>query len=242
MHSTRPEHNDFHTPSGEDTTLVTASSQGEISAMEGAIMDACNALHAARAAGDHRGVIELAQVLGELLERYAATDGDNHPNPRWAIPTQRALALSAMGRTREAIEAELLALPHADTPRRLEISLGNLADRCMRIGLVDEALAYFMRAWAVAPDSVPIMLTGAQALFAAGMHSDANEIFANLLEMPELLAPDTELTAYLDHEPRLRAMADRLPSLAELMANWAAVAGPDTERCAATAQTKRGAM
>lgn len=209
-----------HQQPAEDTTLVTASSSSELSPMEAAIMDACNALHHARAAGDHQGVIELAQVLGELLERYAATDGDEHPNPQWAIPTQRALALSAMGKTREAIEAELNALPHADTPRRLEISLGNLADRCLRIGLIDEALAYFMRAWAVAPESVPIMLTGAQALDAAGLRDDANEIFESLLAVPELLAPDTELAAYLDHEPRLREMAVRLPALAELMARW----------------------
>lgn len=208
----------------EDTTLVTASCSSELSAMEGAIMDACNALYHARGAGDHHGVIELAQVLGELLERYAATDGDDHPNPTWAIPNQRALALSAMGKAREAIEAELKALPHADTPRRLEISLGNLADRCLRIGLVDEALAYFMRAWAVAPESVPIMLTGAQALDAAGLTGDANEIFESLLAVPELLEPDTELTAYLDHEPRLREMATRLPALAELMSKWNAKA------------------
>jgi len=200
------------------TTLVTSTSPGELSPIEGGIMDACNALHAARERDDHARSRELTEELFRLLDAYDASDGDNHPNPAWSRPNQRALALSAMGRTGEAIEAERVALKYADTPRRKEISLGNLADRYLRLGMPDEAVECFLRAWTVAPHSIPIMLTGVQALYEAGRPNEANAIAEALLDMPELLHEGSELTAYLDYEPKLRRID--LPAINELRRRW----------------------
>lgn len=203
-----------------DTTLVTASTPGELSELEGAIMDACNELHEARALGIEGRVAEVRSRLFDLVEKYEQSDGDNHPNPAWARPNQRALALSAAGLVDEAIRAETIALKYADTARRKEISLDNLADRCIRAGRHEEAVAYFIDALAVAPTSVPVLMTGAQALYFAGHLEEADGIFAAFLDSPEQLAPNGPLGAYLDCEDRLRTMADDLPSLRALYDAW----------------------
>ena len=197
-------------------TIVTAASASDLSPLESAIMDACNAMHEARAGGASRLEHELTSKLAALLQRYDETDGDNHPNSAWARPNQRALAQSAMGRVDLAITTELTALKYADTPRRKEISLGNIADRLIRLERFDEAVIYFMKAWTVAPSSVPVMMTGAEALYGAGRPDEADAIFEALGEMPELMTEHSELVAYLDFEPRLREMAEELPSLRSL--------------------------
>ncbi|MBL4810193.1 MAG: hypothetical protein JKY43_09095, partial [Phycisphaerales bacterium] len=125
------------------TTIVTASSSDELSPLEAAIMDACNELHASRDANDKQGTEIFTQTLHSLLDTYDATDGDNHPNPAWARANQRALANSAMGNIERAIALELAALKYADTPRRREISSGNIADRFIRLGDPSSAIAYF---------------------------------------------------------------------------------------------------
>ena len=116
-------------PTNATTTIVTASNHDELSPIESAIMDACNELHAARQSNDIDGVEIFTQTLYSLLDTYDATDGEDHPNPAWARPNQRALAYSAMGNLEGAIALELAALKYADTPRRREISSGNIADR-----------------------------------------------------------------------------------------------------------------
>ncbi|MCA9288771.1 MAG: hypothetical protein KDA05_09320, partial [Phycisphaerales bacterium] len=102
---------------------------------------------------------------------------------------------------------------------RREISLGNLADRCLRLGRYEEAIEHFLAAQDVAPQSVPVMLTGAQALALAGFSDEADRIFRQFLTA-EHLRPGTELVAYLEYEPRLGELAAGLPALAELMARW----------------------
>lgn len=200
-------------------TIVTAP-QGELSPLEAAIMDACNEAHEARALGDASRLDDARATLERLLARYEATGAEAHPNPAWALPSQRALALSALGDVEGAIDTELRALAHADTARRTEISLGNIADRCLRAGRVLEAVDYFLRAWEAAPRSVPVMLTGVQALYLAGMRDEADDICAALLDMPELLHPTSELAAHLDLEPRFEEMSAHLPALARLMGLW----------------------
>lgn len=201
-------------------TIVTASNPAELSPIEAAIMDACNALHESREAGDEESVGAYTAALFELLERYDATDGENHPNPAWARPSQRALALSAMGRLNEAVRAELAALKYADTPRRREISLGNLADRCLRLGDAELAVGYFLEAIAVNPGSVPVLLTGAGALFRAGHREEADAIYRAVLGTPGLLDEGSELSAYLAFDPATRAMRGSLPGLDALYAAW----------------------
>ncbi|MEQ8770565.1 MAG: hypothetical protein RIB60_08660 [Phycisphaerales bacterium] len=202
------------------TTLVTASTPTELSPLEAAIMDACNELHDARAKNDAPRADAVETVLFKLIDRYDESDGDNHPNPAWARPNQRALALSAAGRVNAAISAEQLALKYADTPRRKEISLDNLADRCMRAERYEDALGYFLEAVEIAPTSVPVLMTGAQAMYFAGMPEEANNIFAAFLEQPEQLDPRGPLAAYLDHEERLIDMAIDLPALRDLFDAW----------------------
>jgi len=206
-----------------DATLVTASDPGELSPIEAAIMDACNALHEARSIDDGSRVEQITEDLFALLERYDASDGEDHPNATWARANQRALALSAMGRTSDAIRLELAALRYADTPRRRQISLGNLCERCIRDGRVDEAVVFFLEAQDESPTSLPILLTGAQALYMAGLVREADAVFATLLDRPELLRPDSELTAYLDYETRLQEMAPDLPALRLLLDRWRAI-------------------
>ncbi len=202
------------------TTLVTASTPTELSPLEAAIMDACNELHDARSKIDGPRAEAVERVLFKLIDRYDESDGDNHPNPAWARPNQRALALSAAGRVNAAIAAEQLALKYADTPRRREISLDNLADRCMRAERYEDALAYFLEAVEIAPNSVPVLMTGAQAMYFAGMPEEANNIFAAFLEQPSQLDPRGPLAAYLDHEERLIDMAIELPALRDLFDAW----------------------
>lgn len=202
------------------TTLVTASTPTELSPIEAAIMDACNELHDARANGDGPRSDAVETVLFKLIVRYDESDGDNHPNPAWARPNQRALALSAAGRVEAAIAAEQLALKYADTPRRREISLDNLADRCMRAERYEDALGYFLEAVEIAPSSVPVLMTGAQAMYFAGMPEEANNIFAAFLDQPDQLDPRGPLAAYLDHEDRLVDMAIELPALRDLFDAW----------------------
>ncbi|MCH8271371.1 MAG: hypothetical protein IH985_09215, partial [Planctomycetes bacterium] len=88
---------------GLDSTVVTAANPAELSPLEAAIMDLCNALHEARL--EQSGIAaEIERDLFELLERYEGSSADEHPNPAWAIPNQRALALSAAGRLDQAIQ------------------------------------------------------------------------------------------------------------------------------------------
>lgn len=204
---------------GLDSTVVTAANPAELSPLEAAIMDLCNALHEARLEGSG-ATAEIERDLFELLERYEESGADDHPNAAWAIPNQRALALSAAGRLDQAIDTELIALQHADNPRRLEISLGNLAERCIKLHRYDEAVAWFLEAQRVAPGRTPILITGAQALCLAGFRDEADAIFATLLDSSDQLQPGTELDAYLRFETRLSRLADELPSLRRLLDAW----------------------
>jgi tetratricopeptide (TPR) repeat protein len=222
-------------PLAADSTVVTAADPQELSPLEAVIMDLCNALIEARTeASDGRAghaageIASIERALFDAVGRYEQTNAQQHPNADWAIPNQRALALSAAGRYDEAIETELLALDHADSPRRLEISLGNLAERCIKADRFEEAVAWFLEAQEVAPGRTPILLTGAQALCLAGYEDEANAIFATLLESDDLLKPGSELDAYLRYESRLLGMADRLPALRELLITWRRVCADGT--------------
>lgn len=205
------------------TTIVTAATPGELSTLEAAMMDACNEMHEARATGQTARAADIRGLLLDLLRRYDESDADNHPNPAWARPNQRALVLSALGDVDAAVDAERIALRYADTPRRREISLDNLCDRSLRLKRYEEAVGYFLAAAEVAPASVPVMLNGAQALFMAGFKAESQSIFAALLAQPEQLSPTGPLGAYLDHEPRLAHIAPHLPALAELFSRWNAL-------------------
>jgi tetratricopeptide (TPR) repeat protein len=204
----------------QHTTLVTTKKPTELSPLEGAIMDACNSLHEAMALDDADLTARLVAELDALLDRYEASDAEDHPNPKWAVPHHRALAMSAAGNVEGAVVYEEVALEHADNKRRLEISHGNLAERYLRLERYDEALAHFLAAQEVAPNSTPIMLTGAQALYFTGHAQAADAIFRAFLARPDLLRPHTELTAYLDYETRLRELRAALPSLDALMTRW----------------------
>ncbi len=205
-------------PTNTTTTIVTASSNNELSNLEAAIMDACNELHAARDNDDQSAINIFTQTLHSLLETYDATDGDNHPNPAWARANQRALALSAMGILEQAIALELAALKYADTPRRREISSGNLADRFIRLGDPSSAIAFFLDAQEENPDSIPVLLTGAVALFEAGYTEQAESIFKTILNNPQLLTPTSELAAYLQFDRRTQEVARSLDSGLKLLA------------------------
>ena len=210
---------DLNSPAAEPS-LVTAADPSELSPIESAIMDVCNELHESRAVGDADRVAELCAHADKLLHKYSACNAEDHPNPAWAVPNQRALILSAAGKTLRAIDAELEALQHADTPRRREISCGNLAERCVRVGRIDEALRYFLDAADAAPQSVPVLIAGAQSLHLAGYRTEANRIFDELLTQarskPAMLGHAGELGAYLRYEPRLRRLAPDLPALSAL--------------------------
>lgn len=217
-----------HTPHGnasQTTTVITAPNPGNMSPLEAAMMDACNELHEAVSLGDEQRVQGLETALGRMLDKYELTNAEEHPHPKWAVPHQRALFMSAAGDVEGAVIYEDLALQHAQTPRQREISLGNLAERYMRLERFDAAVDHFLKAREVAPRSVPIMLTGAQALYLAGFRAESDRIFKALLSMPQLLTPSSELTAYLDFETRLQAMRPDLPSLDRLMAAWEALRG-----------------
>ncbi len=205
------------------TTLITAPNPTNMSALEAAMMDACNQLHEAVGQGDDDAALRLRSDLAEMLDRYEHSNADDHPNADWAVPHQRALALSAAGEVEGAIVYEEIALEHAGTDRQREISLGNLADRSIRAGRAEQAVEYFFRARDVSPRSVPIMLTGAQALYLAGYVSESNRIFQALGAMPRLLREGTELTAYLDFETRLQEMRLDLPALDELLGRWESI-------------------
>ncbi len=202
------------------STIVTASNQNELSPIEAAIMDCCNTLHEAQDRQDHLTIREMHAQLESLLDQYDQTDGEDHPNPAWARANQRALALSAMGMIDQAIRLELTALKYADTPRRIEISSGNLADRCLRLGEPDRAVEFFLDAINANPDSVPVLITGANSLFEAGYIEQADTIFKTLLDNPEQLTSNSELGAYLDCDIRTRNLCQHLPSLAELYLLW----------------------
>lgn len=209
-----------HRQSQISSTIVTASSVNELSPIEAAIMDCCNTLHEAHDRQDQLTIREINTQLENLLDRYDQTDGENHPNPAWARANQRALALSAMGKIDQAIRLELTALKYADTPRRKEISYGNLADRCLRLGEADRAVEFFLDAINANPESVPVLITGANSLFEAGYIEQADAIFATFLKNPSLLTPTSELGAYLDCDIRTRNLCEHLPSLAALYSRW----------------------
>lgn len=209
----------------QTTTVITAPNPGNMSSLEAGMMDACNELHEAIANSDTARVIELEASINAMLDRYEASNAEDHPHPRWAVPHQRALFMSAAGDVEGAVIYEDIALQHAQTDRQKEISLGNLAERYMRLERFDDAVQHFLKARAVAPRSVPIMLTGAQALFLAGFRAESDRIFRALLAMPHLLTVGSDLTAYLDFESRLQVMRHDLPSLDRLMAAWEALRG-----------------
>ncbi|MFG0326391.1 MAG: hypothetical protein ACF8SC_03870 [Phycisphaerales bacterium JB037] len=201
-------------------TLVTAVGGANLSSIEAGIMDWCNEAHEARAAGDTKTLDICRRELLTLLERYDATDGQGHPNPAWARANQRALAMSALGEVEQAIRLERAALRYADTPLRREISLGNLADRCVRIGRAHEAVEMFLAAWEETDGSVALLLTGAQALHAAGLFEDADRLVAAAVEIEPEPTESNELGAYLRYEDRLREMAPDLRTLRALFERW----------------------
>ncbi|MEM9372806.1 MAG: hypothetical protein AAGA55_04105 [Planctomycetota bacterium] len=203
-----------------DGTIVTASNPAELSPIEAAIMDACNGLHEAREQNDPDSFESLSIAANRLLDAYDRSDGENHPNSAWSRPNQRALVLSAMGRVQDAVKTELIALKYADTERRREISLGNLADRCLRLGDAELAVGYFLEAIEANPASVPVLITGASALFRAGHKSEADSIFQAMHESDGLLDAGTELSAYLAFDPNVRSMRGALPALDALYAAW----------------------
>ncbi len=207
------------------TTLITSPNPAKMSPLEGAIMDACNQMHEAIAADNHAGIANTNKILSDLLDRYEASGAEDHPQPKWAVPHHRALAMSATGDLHQSILYEEVALEHAVTPAQHEISLGNLAERSMRVGRIEDAIEYFFQARDVAPKSVPILLTGAQALFMGGFKNESDGIFKALLGMTEQLNPGTELAAYLDYETRLQVMRRELPSLESMLKKWEAMKG-----------------
>ncbi|MGE3108696.1 MAG: hypothetical protein AB7G11_06075 [Phycisphaerales bacterium] len=202
------------------TTLITSPNPAKMSPLEGAIMDACNQMHEAVAKSDASAIKVLKGHLAELLDRYEASGAENHPQPKWAVPHHRALAASAAEDLHQSLLYEEIALEHAVTNVQKEISLGNLAERSMRTGRIEDAIEYFFRARDVAPRSVPILLTGAQALFVAGHKTESDGIFRSLLGMNEQFASGTELTAYLEYETRLQVMRRELPSLDSMLKKW----------------------
>lgn len=201
-------------------TLITAPNPSNMTPLEAGMMDGCNVLHEAVAAGDDEQVAHLTADLAAMLDRYEAANADDHPNADWAVPHQRALVLSAAGDAEGAIVYEEIALDHAGTARQREISLGNLSERSLRLGRLDDAIEFFFRARDISPGSIPIMLTGAQALYLAGYTGQADGIFRALLARPDLLSIGNDLTAYLEFESRLHAMRRGLPSLNRLMDRW----------------------
>jgi len=200
-----------------NATLVTAIDPGELSPIEAAIMDVANIAHEARASGDRRSLDAARVELESLLDRYDRTDGEDHPNPAWARPNQRALALSALGELERAVHLERVALRYADTPIRREISLGNLVDRCSRLGRHEQAVACFLEAWETGSTSPALLLSGAQALHLAGMAEDAERVFRSVDELHPTIEPGSELWAYLAFEDRLRAIAPGSPALSALL-------------------------
>ena len=204
-------------------TIVTTDDPHRLSPIEASIMDWCNLAHAARSRGDAGDLADISRELDRLLRRYDETDAEGHANPAWARPNQRALVLSARGELDEAIRVELIAAKYADTDRRQEVSFGNIADRLVRLGRADEAIGYFLKAWDVAPLSVPIMMTGAEAFYKAGRLDDADAIFAAFLDVEEPLIPPADLHAYLKYDGTLLEMAPHLPSLHALYQRMAGV-------------------
>lgn len=197
-------------------TIVTTDDPNRLSPIEASIMDWCNMAHRVRARGDAEELKTVSRELHRLLARYDETDGDAHTQPAWARPNQRALVQSALGRTGEAIETERTALKYADTPRRIEVSAGNIAARYLRLGEAERAIPYFLQAWDAAPYSVPVLLTGATAFHRTGRHEDAESVFASLLEIAPMLGPDSDLAAWLAHDEELRELADESGALSEL--------------------------
>ncbi|MFK7759386.1 MAG: hypothetical protein AB8C13_05505 [Phycisphaerales bacterium] len=200
-----------------NTTIVTSANPSELSELEAAIMDACNELHTSREMQDQAGIEIFTSTLLTLLDSYDATDGDHHPNPAWARPNQRALAYSAMGDLERAIALEMTALKYADSPRRQEISNGNIADRLIRIGDPQAAIEFFLDAHQHNPDSIPVLLTGAVAVYEAGYEEQAETIFNTILVNPQLLIEGSELAAYLDLDARTRRVAMNLDSGLKLL-------------------------
>ena len=201
-------------------TIITSSKNDELSPIESALMDLCNQIHVAREQSDRHEIESLQTHAFALLDQYDATDGEDHPNPAWARPNQRALVLSALGRLEESIKLELTAVKYADTPRRLEISMGNVADRCIRSGENEEAIGFFLEAYDANPGSIPILLTGAHAMFAIGEHEQANDIFRILLDSDDEQIINSELELYLECDPRTNALRYRLSNLELLYRRW----------------------
>lgn len=197
-------------------TIVTTDDPKRLSPIEASIMDWCNMAHRVRAREDDQELAAVSRELHRLLARYDETDGDGHAHPAWARPNQRALVQSALGRTIEAIETEAIALRYADTPRRIEVSAGNIAARYLRLGDANRAIPYFLQAWDAAPYSVPVLLTGATAFHRTGRHDEAESVFASLLEIAPMLGADSDLAAWLAHDEELRDLADESEALSQL--------------------------
>lgn len=197
-------------------TIVTTDDPRRLSPIEASIMDWCNMAHRVRERGEERELAAVTRELQRLLRRYDETDGDGHEHPAWSRPNQRALVQSALGQTGAAIETERLALKYANTPRRIEVSAGNIAARYLRLGEAERAVPYFLQAWEAAPYSVPVLLTGATAFHRTGRREEAESVFASLLEIAPMLGAESDLAAWLRHDGELREMADQSEALAEL--------------------------
>jgi hypothetical protein len=204
-----------NTPRGP---IVTTDNPRRLSPIEAAVMDWCNHAHRIRERGDSEELQAVADELHRLLDRYDATDGDGHEHPAWARPNQRALVQSALGQVEAAVQTEQIALRYANTPRRVEVSAGNIADRLLRMDDPRGALPFFFQAWDAAPYSVPVMMTGARILHRLDRLQDADAVLAQLLELTPLLDGGSDLAVYLRHEHELGEMAPDLPALRDLFA------------------------
>ncbi|MEL6497453.1 MAG: hypothetical protein AAF937_00090 [Planctomycetota bacterium] len=197
-------------------TIVTTDDPRRLSPIEASIMDWCNMAHRVRSRGDDAELATVSRELQRLLARYDETDGDGHSHPAWARPNQRALVQSALGRTAKAIATEIVALKYADTPRRVEVSAGNIAARHIRLHKPESAIPYFLQAWDAAPYSVPVLLTGATAFHRSGRTTAAESVFASLLEVTPMLGPDSDLAVWLTHDEELRELASKSEALRDL--------------------------
>jgi hypothetical protein len=173
---------------------------------------------------------QLAALRQEIEDALTDFEADcDHPRPEWITRTLRAIALSAFGDLREAIDLEGEAARFAQDDTDLSKNLSNRCDYARQLAavtpagpererLVASAVQDGMRALALsAGQNVGIALTAALAFVEAGMLEEAEALLARVAEDADVLGdPGDSLRVHLLNDLNFRALRFRLPTLERL--------------------------
>lgn len=181
------------------------------------LLDYFNEMHEARATGDTKSMEELEAVVPKLLEKFAATECLDSPNPEWLANKMRAGWQVARGDVAAALKFESIGYHHAagepadgdnvEARRRKSVSASNIADQMWRLGRAEEGLRWAKLSVELWPSNSVNYLVLAITAYHAGLTTDADQLFAQLRQATSFDDDHDVLAKCMEFEQELRNMS-----------------------------------